>query len=69
LTQIWKFFKRIDFRRRKVKAVPGKTLTLEKQQEQETFVAKELNPRLEEAEKGEREIFLWMPPILSIKHI
>jgi len=68
LTQIWKFFKRIDFRRRKVKAVPGKALTFEKQQEQEAFVAKELNPRLEEAEKGEREIFLWMPRTLSTRH-
>ncbi len=57
LPQIWKFLKRIKFRRRKVKAVPGKALTPEKQQEQKEFVDKELTPRLEEAAKGEREIF------------
>ena len=68
LPQVWKFFKRINFRRRKVKAVPGKALTVEKQQEQEVFTAEELNPRLEQAQKGEREIFLWMPRTSSIRH-
>lgn len=67
LPQIWKFLKRIKFRRRKVKAVPGKALAPEKQQEQKEFVDKELTPRLEEAAKGEREIFLWMPRTSSTK--
>lgn len=68
LPQIWKFFKRIDFRRRKVKAVPGKALTPEKQNEQKEFLDQELTPRLEEAEKGEREVFFWMPHTSSTKH-
>lgn len=68
LPQIWKFLKRIKFKRRKVKAVPGKALTTEKQHEQREFVDKELTPRLEEAKNGEREVFLWMPHTSSIKH-
>jgi len=67
LPQIWKFLKRIKFRRRKVKAVPGKALSPGKQQEQKDFVNKELVPRLKEAEKGEREIFFWMPPTSSTR--
>jgi len=67
LPQIWKFLKNINFRRRKVKAVPGKALTPEKQQEQKEFVREQLTPRLEEAAKGEREFFLWMPHTSSIK--
>lgn len=68
LPQVWKFLKRIKFKRRKVKAVPGKALSSEKQKEQELFVSEELNPRLKEAENGEREIFLWMPLTSSTKH-
>ncbi len=68
LTQIWEFLKRINFRRRKVRAIPGKALTSEKQQEQEDFVREELLPRMEEAKKGEREFFLWMPRTLSTRH-
>jgi len=68
LPQIWKFFKRMKFKYRKVKAIPGKALTEGKQEEQDRFVKEELAPRLHEAEHGEREIFLWMPPILSTRH-
>lgn len=68
LTQIFYFFRKIKLKRRKVKAVPGKALLPGKQQEQADFVAEELEPRLKEAENGEREIFLWMPHTLSIKH-
>ncbi len=68
LPQIWKFLKRINFRRRKVKAVPGKALASEKQQKQEVFVAEKLKPRLEEATKGEREFFLWMPRTSFTRH-
>lgn len=67
LPQIWKFFKKIKFKYRKVHAVPGKALTPEKQEEQAVFIAKELSPRIEEAKQGEREIFLWMPPTLSMR--
>jgi len=35
LPQIWKFFKRMKFKYRKVHAVPGKALTPEKQEEQD----------------------------------
>lgn len=68
LPQIWKFFKQLKFQYRKVRAVPSQALSEEKQQEQETFINEELSPRLAEAENGTRDIFLWMPPILSMKH-
>jgi transposase len=68
LPQIWKFFKRMKFKYRKVKAIPGKALREGKQEEQDGFVKEELAPRLQEAKLGEREIFLWMPPILSTRH-
>lgn len=67
LPQIWKFFKQLKFEYRKVRSVPSQALTAEKQKEQEKFVKEELEPRLAEAGTGEREIFLWMPPILSTK--
>ena len=67
LPQIWKFFKKIKFKYRKVHAVPGQALTPEKQEEQAVFIVDELSPRIEEAKQGEREIFLWMPPTLSMK--
>lgn len=68
LPQIWKFFKKINFKYRKVHAVPGQALTAEKQEEQAKFIAEKLSPRLKEASHGEREFFLWMPPTLSTKH-
>lgn len=69
LPQIWKYFKTIKFKYRKVHAVPGPALSPEKQEEQENFKQEELMPRIKEAEQGTREIFLWMPPTLSTKHI
>ncbi len=67
LPQIWKFFKRIKFKYRKVHAVPGKALTSEKQEEQDKFISDKLSPKVKEAERGERDFFLWMPPTLSTK--
>jgi len=69
LTQVREFLKRIGFKYRKVGSIPGKAITEEKIREQETFKKEELVPRIVEAEQGERDFFLWMPPILSIKHI
>ena len=68
LPQIWKFFKKMKFKYRKVHAVPGQALTPEKQDEQAQFITEKLSPRLKEAKQGEREFFLWMPPTLSMKH-
>ena len=68
LTQVREFLKKMGFTYRKVGSIPGKMVTEEKIIEQEEFKQKELAPRLAEAEQGEMEIFLWMPPTLSIKH-
>ena len=46
LPQIWKFFKKIKFKYRKVHAVPGPALTPEKQEEQAVFIAEELSPKI-----------------------
>jgi transposase len=67
LPQIWKFFRRMEFKYRKIRAVPGKALTPEKRREQDDFVAEKLSPRVEEAKRGERNFFLWMPPTSSTK--
>lgn len=68
LPQIREFFYKINFKRYKVKAIPGKAATKEKQKEQEDFLKKELMPRINEAEKGGNDFFLWMPHTLYIKH-
>ena len=65
-TQIKAFLKRIGLKPRKVGYVPGKAATPEKMAEQDTFQTEELEPRLAEAQAGERALFLWMPPILCI---
>jgi len=57
LPQIWKFFRRMEFKYRKIRAVPGKALTPEKRREQDDFVAEKLSPRVEEAKRGERNFF------------
>lgn len=64
-TQIKAFLKRIGMKCRKVGYIPGKAATPEKRAEQETFRINELEPRLAEAQAGERAVFLWMLPILS----
>ena len=64
-TQIKAFLKRIGMKPRKVGYVPGKAVTAEKMAEQEQFLETELEPRLAEAENGERALFLSMLLILS----
>ena len=56
-TQIKAFLKRMGMSCRKVGYVPGKATTPEKIAEQETFRTEELEPRLAEAEAGERAVF------------
>lgn len=63
-TQIKVFLKRIGMKPRKVGYVPGKAATPEKMAEQDTFQTEELEPRLAEAQAGERALFLWMLPTL-----
>lgn len=61
-TQIKAFLKRIGLRCRKVGYLPGKAATPEKIEEQEQFCIHELEPRIAEAQAGERALFLWMLP-------
>jgi transposase len=63
-TQIKAFLKRIGLKPRKVGYVPGKAATPEKMAEQDSFQAEALEPRLAEAQAGERALFLWMLPTL-----
>ncbi len=69
LTQVREFLKRIGFKYRKVGIIPGKTTDEDKIKEQEKFLNEKIMPRLSEAKSGERDIFLWMPPTLSMKDI
>lgn len=55
-TQARAFLKRLGMRRRKMGAVPGKG-NEEKWREQREFKEQELDPRLDEAEAGERKVF------------
>lgn len=59
-SQVRAFLHRLGMRCRRVGTVPGK-LSEEQQAEQRRFLEEELNPRLDEAESGQRKIFLWMP--------
>lgn len=65
LTQVREFLKRLGMKRRKVGSAPGKADDPAKQQEQREFVENQLGPRLDEAEQGQRKIFLSTPAILS----
>ena len=56
-TQIRAFLNRLGLKCRKVGSIPGKDLTPEKLQEQETFKDEKLMPRLEEAKSGQRVVF------------
>lgn len=56
-TQIRGFLKRLGLRCRKVGFVPGKSADPDKIEEQETFRTQQLEPRLAEAEAGERTVF------------
>ena len=60
-TQIGVFLKRLGMRIRKGGFVPGKATDPEHQKQQEAFLNEQLKPRLEEAKRGERTLFLSMP--------
>jgi len=55
-TQVRAFMKRIGMRCRKVGAVPGRAVNPDRQEEQENFREKELEPRLAEAKEGKRAV-------------
>ena len=57
-TQIKAFLKRIGMKPRKVGYLPGKGAEPDKIAEQEQFRTEELEPRLAEAQAGERAVFL-----------
>lgn len=57
LTRVRAFLKRLGLKRRKVGSAPGKADDPGKQQEQREFLETQLNPRLDEAERGMRKIF------------
>ena len=65
LTQVKAFLKNNGFKYRKAGHVPGKGSTEETKKEQSDFLENELKPRLEEVKKGKRDLFFWMPRILS----
>jgi transposase len=56
-TQIRQFLQRIGMKCRKVGSVPAKAIDEEKVHEQETFKEEKLEPRLHEAQQGERDVF------------
>ena len=55
-TQIREFMKRLGLRYRKVGYVPGKATNPDKQAEQAAFKTEQLEPRLTEAEAGQRAV-------------
>src|SRR5208283_443113 len=59
-SQVRAFLHHLGMRCRQVGTVPGK-LTEEQQAEQRRFLEEELNPKLDEAEVGQRKVFLWTP--------
>jgi len=66
-SQVRAFLHRLGMRCRRVGTVPGK-LTEEQQAEQRRFLEEELRPRLDEAEAGQRKVFLWMPVTSCMGH-
>lgn len=68
LTQVRVFMKHMGFQYRKVAAIPGKVVADGLAEKQDQFKANDLEPRLEEARSGEREVFFWMPHTLSTGH-
>lgn len=68
LTQVREFMKRMGFEYRKVAAIPGKVVADGLAEKQDQFKKNDLEPILEEARKGNREVFFWMPPTLSTEH-
>jgi transposase len=66
-SQVRAFLHRLGMRCRRVGTVPGK-LTEEQQAEQRRFLEEDLCPKLDEAEAGQRKVFLWMPATLCMGH-
>ena len=62
LTQIRKFVKSLGKRLLKTGSLPAKADV----EQQNAFVNEQLKPRLKEAHAGKRNVFLWMPLILSL---
>ncbi len=67
-TQIRVFVRRMGLRVRKIGAIPGHASDPGKQQEPETFLTTQLQPRLDEVRKGKRPLFLSMRPTSSMAH-
>ena len=57
LTQVRELMKRMGFKYRKVAAVPGKVASSDLAEKQDQFKTDELEPRLEEAKNGKRDVF------------
>jgi transposase len=68
LTQVRAFLKSLGFEYRKTAAVPKRLLDDGYAEKQDEFKNKELVPRIDEAKTGARDLFFWMPPILSTEH-
>lgn len=68
LTQVREFLKKNGFKYRKTAVIPGKAIDDEFIAKQNNFKKNELEPILEEAKKGNQDVFLWMPPTLSKDH-
>ena len=64
--QVGKVLKQFGLRRRKTGAIPGPAPTDARRAEQATFEAAALAPRLREAQAGQRAVFFWTPPTLSM---
>ena len=62
-TQIKAFLKRIGLKARKAGYAPDKAAMPAKMVEQAQFQTEELEPRLAQAQAGERAVFLWMLPV------
>lgn len=65
LTQVREFLKHLGFKYRKTAAIPQKLMDEEYAKIQDDFKNNELEPRIAQAKKGERDLFFWMPPTSS----
>jgi transposase len=64
LTQVRTFMRSMGLEYRKVASIPGKVQENDLAARQDKFKTEQLDPRIKEARKGERELFFWMPRIL-----
>lgn len=68
LTQVREFLKKNGFKYRKTAVIPGKAIDDDFISKQNEFKENTLEPILDEAKRGVREVFLWMPPTLYKDH-